>query len=167
MSRPSSKSTPVASYQSTVGPPHDRVSHVHTSRSIFRSVRPTRARIRPPPTHSSRRRAPSRSRTRRRRPRVMSDCHFAVQLNHFMPGFLSYSVPVFLKRQSGITPGHRRGLPAHEAAHVPAGRRDHPRRCPSPARHGGTIRQSRSRPRSPRSLVSSTSDTRGRYGERC
>jgi hypothetical protein len=29
--------------------------------------------------------------------RVISDCHFSVQLNHFMPGFLSYSVPVFLK----------------------------------------------------------------------
>jgi hypothetical protein len=29
--------------------------------------------------------------------RVISDCHFAVQLNHFIPGFLSYSVPVFLK----------------------------------------------------------------------
>jgi hypothetical protein len=30
-------------------------------------------------------------------PRVISDCHFAVQLNHFIPGFLSYSVAVFLK----------------------------------------------------------------------
>ena len=29
--------------------------------------------------------------------RVMSDCHLAVQLNHFIPGFLSYSVAVFLK----------------------------------------------------------------------
>ena len=29
--------------------------------------------------------------------RVISDCHFAVQLNHFIPGFLSYSVAVFLK----------------------------------------------------------------------
>ena len=29
--------------------------------------------------------------------RVISDCHFAVQLNHFIPGFLSYSVPIFLK----------------------------------------------------------------------
>ena len=29
--------------------------------------------------------------------RVISDCHFSVQLNHFIPGFLSYSVPVFLK----------------------------------------------------------------------
>jgi hypothetical protein len=27
--------------------------------------------------------------------RVISDCHFAVQLNHFMPVFLSYSVAVF------------------------------------------------------------------------
>jgi hypothetical protein len=24
-------------------------------------------------------------------------CHFSVQLNHFIPGFLSYSVAVFLK----------------------------------------------------------------------
>ena len=29
--------------------------------------------------------------------RVISDCHFAVQLNHFISGFLSYSVAVFLK----------------------------------------------------------------------
>ena len=30
-----------------------------------------------------------------RHPRVISDCHFAVQLNHFIPGLLSYLVPVF------------------------------------------------------------------------
>jgi hypothetical protein len=30
-------------------------------------------------------------------PRVISDCHFAVPLNHFMPGFRSNSVAVFLK----------------------------------------------------------------------
>jgi hypothetical protein len=29
--------------------------------------------------------------------RVISDCHFSVQIDHFIPGFLSYSVPVFLK----------------------------------------------------------------------
>ena len=29
--------------------------------------------------------------------RAISDCHFSVQLNHFIPGFLSYSVPVSLK----------------------------------------------------------------------
>ena len=29
--------------------------------------------------------------------RVISDCHFSVQLNHFIPGFLSYSVPAFMK----------------------------------------------------------------------
>jgi hypothetical protein len=29
--------------------------------------------------------------------RVISDCHLSVQLNHFIPGFLSYSVAVFLK----------------------------------------------------------------------
>jgi hypothetical protein len=29
--------------------------------------------------------------------RIISDCHFAVQLNHFIPGFLSYSAAVFLK----------------------------------------------------------------------
>ena len=27
--------------------------------------------------------------------RVISDCHFSVQLNHFIPGFLSYSVYLF------------------------------------------------------------------------
>jgi hypothetical protein len=26
--------------------------------------------------------------------RVISDCHFAVHLSHFIPGFLSYSVAV-------------------------------------------------------------------------
>ena len=30
-------------------------------------------------------------------PRVISDCHFSVQLNHFIPVFLSYSVAVFRK----------------------------------------------------------------------
>ena len=29
--------------------------------------------------------------------RVISDCHFALQLNSFVPGFPSYSVAVFLK----------------------------------------------------------------------
>jgi hypothetical protein len=29
--------------------------------------------------------------------RVISDCHFTVQLNHFIPGFQSYSVALFLK----------------------------------------------------------------------
>ena len=29
--------------------------------------------------------------------RVSSDCHFVVQLDHFLPGFLSYSVAAFLK----------------------------------------------------------------------
>jgi hypothetical protein len=29
--------------------------------------------------------------------RVISDCHFSVQLNHFIPVFLSYSVAGFLK----------------------------------------------------------------------
>jgi hypothetical protein len=29
-------------------------------------------------------------------PKVISDCHFAAQLNHFIPGFLSYPVAVFL-----------------------------------------------------------------------
>ena len=28
---------------------------------------------------------------------VISDCHFAAQLNHLIPGFLSYSVAIFLK----------------------------------------------------------------------
>jgi hypothetical protein len=29
--------------------------------------------------------------------RVVSDCHFAVPLNHFIPGFLSNSVAIFQK----------------------------------------------------------------------
>ena len=36
--------------------------------------------------------------------RVISDCHFAVQLNHFMPGFLSKSVAVFSKVTIGYNP---------------------------------------------------------------
>jgi hypothetical protein len=35
--------------------------------------------------------------------RVISECRFSVQLNHFIPGFRSYSVAVFLKRQSDTT----------------------------------------------------------------
>ena len=35
--------------------------------------------------------------------RVISDCHFSVRLNHFIPSFLPYSVAVFLKWQSDIT----------------------------------------------------------------
>ena len=36
--------------------------------------------------------------------RVISDCHFPVQLNHFIPGFLSYSVAVFSKVTIGYNP---------------------------------------------------------------
>ena len=38
-------------------------------------------------------------------PSVISDCHFAVQLNHFIPSFLSYSVPLCLKRKCDRTLG--------------------------------------------------------------
>ena len=31
--------------------------------------------------------------------RVVSDCHFAVQLNRFIPGFLSYSVLIAVFRK--------------------------------------------------------------------
>ena len=41
---------------------------------------------------------------RRSRARVTSDCHFAAQLSHSIPGCLSYSVAVFLKWQSGLSP---------------------------------------------------------------
>ena len=34
---------------------------------------------------------------RRPPPRVISDCHFTAQLNHFIPVLLAYSVTVFLK----------------------------------------------------------------------
>jgi hypothetical protein len=34
---------------------------------------------------------------------VVSDCHFAVQLNQVIPGLLSYSVVFFLKRQSDLS----------------------------------------------------------------
>jgi hypothetical protein len=44
--------------------------------------------------------------------RVTSDCHFSVQLNHFIPGVLSYSVPVFRKCQSDVTPQDERKIDA-------------------------------------------------------
>ena len=50
-------------------------------------------------------------------PRVMLDCHFAVQLSSFIPGFLSYPVAVFLKCQSDIT----LLAPRLEAGAVPRG----------------------------------------------
>jgi len=37
--------------------------------------------------------------------RVVAGCHFAVRLNHLIPGSRSYSVAVILKWQSGITLG--------------------------------------------------------------
>jgi hypothetical protein len=36
-------------------------------------------------------------------PRVISECHSSVQLNHFLPGFLSYSVEFPLKCQSDLS----------------------------------------------------------------
>ena len=57
--------------------------------------------------------------------RVISDCHFAVQLNHFRPILLSYSVAVFLKVTIGYHPIAGARLP-HEHGR---GRRRGPRRC--------------------------------------
>ena len=37
--------------------------------------------------------------------RGVADCHFAVRLNHLIPGSRSYAVAVILKWQSGITLG--------------------------------------------------------------
>ena len=37
-------------------------------------------------------------------PGVIPDCHFSVQLNHFIPGFLSYSVAVFFESDNRISP---------------------------------------------------------------
>jgi hypothetical protein len=57
---------------------------------------------------------------RRPRYRVISDCHFTAQLNHFRPGFLSCSVDVFLKRQSDITlPRYRPALGAPADPRLP------------------------------------------------
>jgi hypothetical protein len=39
--------------------------------------------------------------------RVISDCHFSVQLDHFIPGFRSYSVPAFRKVTIGYHPTRR------------------------------------------------------------
>jgi hypothetical protein len=61
------------------------------------------------PAALSRGRRRSAPRRAHRRPRVISDCHAAVHLNHFIPGFLSYSVAVFLKWQSDLSPRRPRG----------------------------------------------------------
>jgi hypothetical protein len=63
--------------------------------------------------------------------RVISDCHVSVHLNHFIPGFLSYSVAVFRKWQSDITlrAGHRLGGRGHRGLPAPPRRR---RRAPPP-----------------------------------
>jgi hypothetical protein len=39
-----------------------------------------------------------------------SDCHFVVQLNHVIPGFLSYLVVAFLKWQSDLSPPQGRAV---------------------------------------------------------
>ena len=47
--------------------------------------------------HGALRQGQHRHRLRRHQGRVISDCHFAAQLNQLIPGFLSYSVAVVLK----------------------------------------------------------------------
>jgi hypothetical protein len=49
---------------------------------------------------------------RHARLRVIYDCHFAVQLNHFIPVFQPYSVASFLKWQSDMTLARLRRGPA-------------------------------------------------------
>jgi hypothetical protein len=58
--------------------------------------------------------------------RVISDCHFSVQLNHFIPGFLSYSVAAFSKVTIGYHPrrGGPRGLRAGHRARRGRGETD-------------------------------------------
>ena len=71
---------------------------------------------------------------RRPTPVVISDCHFAVQLNRFIPGSLSYSVASFSKVTIGFIPTHAQ--PPHGPAHprsslavaLPSARRAPPRR---------------------------------------
>jgi hypothetical protein len=52
--------------------------------------------------------------------RVIFDCHFAVQLNHFIPGFPSYSVAVFLKCQSDLSLGRAHLRPLRRAVQTRA-----------------------------------------------
>ena len=47
--------------------------------------------------HQGLRRADGRALRQRGRDRVIPDCHFAVQLNHFIPSVLLHSVAVVLK----------------------------------------------------------------------
>ena len=61
------------------------------------------ARFRRAPSLRPSRSAPSAGARRCSPPGVRFHCRFAVQLNHFIPGFLSYSVAVFLKRQSDLS----------------------------------------------------------------
>jgi hypothetical protein len=65
-------------------------------------------------------------------PRGISDCHFAVQLNHFIPGFLSYSVAVFSKVTIGYCP--RSALPARQDAGAPGADGVSPPPHPNPGR---------------------------------
>jgi hypothetical protein len=70
----------------------DRQAAVHAPPAAQRAAGPaalTADALRPVPTYC----------------RVISGCQFAVQLNHFIPGFRSYSVDVYVNRQSDITLG--------------------------------------------------------------
>ena len=87
----------------TPSPSHTPCSIKHYKRrpaltvGAWRGRRPSRRRR--PPAASPRSRPARCARETRAgappRPRVISDCHFSVQLNHFIPFFLSYSVAVF------------------------------------------------------------------------
>jgi hypothetical protein len=65
-------------------------------------------------------------------PRVISDCHLAVQLNYFIQGFLPYSVAVFLTRHSDLS----LEVPRRRRAELPGLLRREPGVKP-PAQPGG------------------------------
>ena len=83
----------------------------------------------------ARRRMVARHRRLRGRRRVRSHCRFAPPLIHFTPYSLTYSVPLFLKRQCDRTPGLLHEVREHLAA-------AHPRRHEgAPAAQGRRARE--------------------------
>ena len=51
--------------------------------------------------------------------RLISDCHFAVQLSHFIPNSRTYSVLLFLKRQCERTLGAQRARARERGLRAP------------------------------------------------
>jgi hypothetical protein len=72
--------------------------------------------------------------------RVIADCHFAVQLNQFMPGLLSYLVTVFSRKMTiGFIPRWTWPGVAGTGSCAVGESRGAPRSSPFPRQHGASI----------------------------